>query len=159
MQILQVDGNETVPAKVGVASEADLAVHHAGTTTTDAGTTTTEAPPALIDPPPPSPVDDVTKVGEADLAVHHAGTTTIDARTTESSGTTTTPAGPTTVTATESPPALMHPLPPPLGDELTKQAQLQTLPKAMDSTQTPFLVATKAKIYKTCKGASSPNCL
>jgi hypothetical protein len=154
-----VDGNETDPAKVGEASEADPAVHHAGTTTTAAGTTTTtttETPPASIDPPPPPLVDDLTKVAlpiaepkevdgsETDPAIEVDGNETDPAKDVEASGTTTTHAGTTTTTATEAPPASIDPPPPPLGDELTKQALRHALPKAMDSIQTPNLVATTA---------------
>ena len=112
----------TIPSiSIDSLEETDPAIDGESSATTT--TTATEAQPASIDPPPQPSVEEVTKVGEADLAVHHAGTTidppppppgeeTDPAKDVESSATTTTPAGPTTVTASDSPPALMHSLPP-----------------------------------------------
>ncbi len=130
--IISPPGEETDPAK-DVESSATTT-----TTTIDVGSTTTTATEARltsIDPPPPPPGEETDPAKEVESS---GTTTTIDppqaqpgeetdpAKDGESSGTTTTSAGPTTATANDSPPAVKHPPPPPLSDDLTKQAEATT---------------------------------
>ncbi len=106
----------------------------------------TAAQPASIEPPPPQLSSDLTKQALPIVEPKEAdGCETDPAKVVEASdtdsaisdaGTTKTDAGTTTTTAKEATPASINPPPPPLDDELTKQALPIAETKEVDGSET-----------------------